>query len=107
MTENSQKAARGKGKPFQKGKSGNPGGRPPKTQEERTLEDACRSKSMEALAVIEEIMVNGQNERNRITAALAIIERGHGKPVQPATLSGPNGAPLETVTRVELVPLSK
>lgn len=103
-TDKKRKAPRSAFKP---GQSGNPGGRPPKTQEERTLEDACRSKSMDALAVIEEIMVNGQNERNRITAALAIIERGHGKPLQPTTLSGPGGAPLETVTRVELVPLKK
>ena len=91
--ENSKKLPRGK--PFQPGQTGNKGGRPKKTPEERTLEEMCRAKTGEALAVLEGIMTNGENERNRITAAMAIIERGHGKAVQPTTLSGPSGGPVD------------
>ena len=87
MSENRQGTDRLKRKApktaFAKGVSGNPGGRPPKTEEQRTLEAMCREKSADALNVLLRIMSGGENERNRITAALAIIERGHGKAVQP------------------------
>lgn len=96
MAENSEKTAKKpRGKPFQKGQTGNPGGRPPKTEEQRTLEELCRAKSARAFEVLSNIMESGENERNKITAALAIIERGHGKAVQPTTLSGPNGGAVE------------
>jgi Family of unknown function (DUF5681) len=99
MSENRQKADSPKRKApktaFAPGVSGNPGGRPPKTDEQRTLEAMCREKSLDALAVLLKIMETGENERNKITAALAIIERGHGKAIQPTTLSGPDGGPVE------------
>lgn len=106
MAANSEKTAkkpRGSGKPFQPGQSGNPNGRPAKTEEQKTLEAMCRDKSMYALEVLEKIMVDGENERNRITAALAIIERGHGKAIQPTTLSGPNGAPVDMNWTIDFV----
>jgi hypothetical protein len=106
MSENRQKADSPKRKApktaFKPGQSGNPGGRKPKTDEERTLEAMCRDKSLDALTVLENIMTNGENERNRITAALAIIERGHGKAVQPTTLSGPDGGAVQ-ISRIERV----
>ena len=64
--------------PFVKGKSGNPGGRPKKTEQEFDLISACRQKAPDALAVIENIMVNGESERVRLSAAIAIIERAYG-----------------------------
>lgn len=99
--ESSKKQPRGK--PFQPGQSGNPGGRKPKTEEERTLEAMCRDKTQDALSVLLEIMNNGENERNRFSAALAIIERGHGKAVQPTTLSGPEGGPVDMNWTVEFI----
>ena len=99
--ESSKKQPRGK--PFQPGQSGNPGGRKPKTEEERTLEAMCRDRTQEALAVLMQIMESGENERNRITAAMAIIERGHGKAVQPTTLSGPSGGPVDMNWTIEFV----
>lgn len=99
--ESSKKQPRGK--PFQPGQSGNPGGRKPKTDEERTLEAMCRDKSQEALAVLLEIMSNGEQERNRITAAMAIIERGHGKAVQPTTIGNPDGSKMDMNMTVTLV----
>jgi hypothetical protein len=100
--ENSRKLP--SGKPFQPGQSGNKGGRPRKTDEERTLEQMCRAKTLDALAVLTEIMDSkDSNERNRITAAMAIIERGHGKAVQPTTVSGPDGGPVDMNWTVEFV----
>jgi len=68
---------------FVKGKSGNPGGRPGKTAQELDLIAACKAKTPEALGVIADLMVNGEREQTRLQAALSIIERAYGKPVQP------------------------
>lgn len=71
-----------RGKSFVPGQSGNPGGRPAKTEEQRTLEAMCREKTVEALAVVLNIMQNGESERSKLAAAEIVIERGHGKPVE-------------------------
>jgi len=68
-----------RGKPFKKGRSGNPGGRPKRTPEEIDLIEACKQKTPEALAVIESLMHEGSNERVQLAAAAFIIERGWGK----------------------------
>lgn len=67
---------------FVKGQSGNPGGRKKRTQEEFDLIAACKAKTPDALEVIENIMLNGETEKNRLTAATTIIERAYGKPKQ-------------------------
>lgn len=99
--ENSKLAPRGK--PFQPGKTGNPGGRPKKTEEERTLEQMCRDKTPDALGVLIQIMESGEQERNRMTAAMAIIERGYGKAVQPTTIGNPDGTKMDMNMTVTLV----
>jgi hypothetical protein len=99
--ENSKLAPRGK--PFQPGKTGNPGGRPKKTEEERTLEQMCRDKTPDALGVLIQIMESGEQERNRMTAAMAIIERGYGKAVQPTTIGNPDGSKMDMNMTVTLV----
>ena len=69
-------------KGFKPGQSGNPSGRPKKTPEEIDLVKACRSKGHDALMVLEKIMLHG-SETNRLKAAMAILERGYGRPEQP------------------------
>ena len=81
MAENSKKQPRGK--PFAKGQTGNPGGRPKKTPEEVSLIEACKAKTPSALRVIENLMLTASSDSVRLSAALAIIERAWGKPVQP------------------------
>lgn len=106
MAENSEitgKKPRGSGKRFAKGQTGNPGGRPARTPQEIDLIAACKDKTQAALDVLMKIMESGENERNRFAAAIAIIERGHGKAVQPTTLSGPNGGPVEQSIQVSFV----
>jgi len=68
-----------RGKPWKKGVSGNPSGRPKRTDEETNLIEACRQKTLEALAVIESLMRECSNPRVSLQAAQYIIERGHGK----------------------------
>lgn len=108
MSENRQPSDKPKRKApktaFVKGQSGNPGGRPPKTDEQRTLEAMCRDKTQAALDVLLKIMGSeASNERNRITAAMAIIERGHGKAVQPTTIGNPDGSKMDMNMTVTLV----
>lgn len=80
---NSQKTAKraATSASFKPGVSGNLSGRPKKTTEEFELIAACQEKTLAALEVMEKIMIGGENERNKLAAALAIIERGHGKPI--------------------------
>jgi hypothetical protein len=70
--------------PFKPGQSGNPGGRKKKTQEEFDLIAACRQRSTEALQVILSIMEHGRDDRVRLSAAMAILDRAYGSvAVQP------------------------
>lgn len=67
---------------FAPGKSGNPGGRPKKTPEMFELEAACKAKTPAALDVMVDLMNDAKQDSVRLQAALAIIERAHGKPLQ-------------------------
>ncbi len=64
---------------FQKGKSGNPGGRQKKTPEQIALEAQCKVLTPDALTTITQIMRDGENERNRLAAAQYVLDRGWGK----------------------------
>jgi HEAT repeat protein len=70
-----------RGRPFQKGTSGNPGGRPRVLGD---VQDLARQQSPEAINTLATIM---QNEKAppaaRVAAANALLDRGYGKPTQP------------------------
>jgi hypothetical protein len=95
ISDRSANNRRGSGKPFVPGVSGNPTGRPKRTPEELDLIAACKAKSPEALAVIENLLSASRNDRMRMDAALAIIERAHGRPTQPSTIAGGAGGPVQ------------
>jgi len=92
MSENRQGSDQPKRKApktaFVKGRSGNPGGRPAKTEEERSLEAMCKERTPDALATILQIMSTGEQERSRLSAAQYIIDRGWGKAKESVELSG-------------------
>jgi hypothetical protein len=91
---------------FQPGKSGNPGGRPRKTDEERTLEALCREKTPEALATILRIMAGSNMDRAKLAAAQYVLDRGWGRPKESVEHSGPNGGPIEQKSTVDVAGLS-
>ena len=70
----------GPGKPFPKGQSGNPSGRPKLPEEVR---DRARSLSIEALETLAAIMKDTEAPPSaRVAAANVILDRGYGKPPQ-------------------------
>ena len=67
------------GRPFEKGQSGNPGGRPKVVAEIRQL---ARERGPEAIAALVKVMTKGKSEAARVAAANALLDRGWGRPKQ-------------------------
>jgi len=75
---------------FRPGESGNPGGRKPKSAEQRRIEDVAKEHSLEALAVLLDEARHGKGAP-RVTAAVALLDRAWGRPVE-RTETGDPGA---------------
>jgi hypothetical protein len=74
------------GKPFQKGKSGNPGGRPKVVAEVKEL---ARAHTGQAIETLVSIMTNPKSvPAARVSAANSLLDRGYGKPPQHITGEG-------------------
>ena len=67
---------RNKSGQFQKGYSGNAGGRP---KDEYKVAELARSYTTEAIDTLVHLMRKGKDERVRGTAAQALLDRGWGK----------------------------
>jgi hypothetical protein len=76
--------------PFEKGKSGNPGGRPKEVAEVRKLAQVHGPAAIERLV---ELMAS-ENERTAVAACEAILNRGFGRPAQSLTVAGDDDSPL-------------
>jgi hypothetical protein len=76
------------GRPFVKGESGNPGGRPAALREFR---DKAQKLSDIALATLVKALTS-EDGRTRVIAAKEILDRAWGKATQ--TIAGPDGGPV-------------
>src|SRR5918993_604245 len=81
---------------FRPGQSGNPGGRPKKLAE---IVHLARSLAPDAIRALHEIAVGGRSEGARIAAAVALLDRGLGKPKVTVESEGH----LPVITRIETV----
>lgn len=61
------------------------------------VRDAAQAFTEDALSTLASIMRDSaQPAAARVSAANALLDRGHGKPKQSVEASGPDGAPLQT-----------
>ncbi len=80
MAENSARTAkRGRGRPFLRGVSGNPGGR---LKEAAHVRDLARERTEEAVQTLTTVMRSGKTEQARVRAAEALLDRAWGWPTQ-------------------------
>jgi len=84
--------------PFEKGQSGNPGGRPKENAEVKAL---ARQHGPAAIGKLVELMNCGQ-PRTEVAAAQALLDRGYGKAVQPIA-GDDDSAPVSIKGVIELV----
>ncbi len=81
---------------WEKGKSGNPGGRP---KAYRDVVEAARKRTIKAIKTLESVMTTSDNDSARVKAAEVLLDRGWGKPVQPVDLDPHNRQELERRAR--------
>lgn len=74
----------GESMPFVKGKSGNPSGRPKEDNEVKRL---ARKHSKEAIRRLA-FWLHSENPKASVSAAMALLDRGYGKPAQAIEHSG-------------------
>jgi hypothetical protein len=68
-----------RGRPFQPGVSGNPGGRPKSLG---TLRALARTHAAQAIAELARLAVHARSETARIAAIRELLDRAYGKPTQ-------------------------
>jgi hypothetical protein len=83
----------GSGRPFKKGISGNPGGRPKEVAEVQKLARTHTKQAINRLVY----WMKSDDPRASVAACQALLDRGWGKPTQPTEVGGPDGAPVVPV----------
>lgn len=89
-----------RGRPFPPGNNANPGGRPKLPEDVKHVRELARQYTSEAIATLASVMAEGSGPA-KVAAANSMLDRGWGKAEQPIT--GAEGGPVQTVTRIELV----
>jgi len=75
-------AGKQRGRPFRKGQTGNPNGRPRKTPEVREVEELCKELGPMAVERLAH-WARSKDPAASVRACQAILDRGFGKAAQP------------------------
>jgi hypothetical protein len=90
---------------FAPGRSGNPGGRPKAAQ---SVRDLARAHTEAAVAVLAEIAADAcAKDAARVSAAVALLDRGWGRPLQAVEHSGSDGGPILQSIQVSFIEPAK
>ena len=89
LAENSKKKPRGKA--FQKGMTGNAGGRPKLPEDIKHVRELARAHTEDAIYALVEVL-HGDGASAKVAAANALLDRGWGKAEQPVV--GDENKPL-------------
>ena len=88
---------------FQKGQSGNPGGRPKSNKLPADVREACRLMANEAVQILSEIMQSKKSSpMARIAAARELLDRGFGKAPQAIAIGTKGAIDLSGMTTDEM-----
>jgi hypothetical protein len=88
-----------RGRPFTKGKSGNPGGRPKVIG---PLRELARQHAPDAIKELARLATKARSETARVVAIRELLDRGYGKPTQ--FVSGDeNAGPINNCLRIVFV----
>lgn len=80
MAANSERTVRGRGRPFQKGQSGNPNGRPKQTPEQKDALQQIRALAPDAAQRLREIINDPEAKMDvQLRAIDIILDRAYGK----------------------------
>lgn len=93
MSDTEEKKPRGIGRPFQKGVSGNPGGRP---KEAEWLREEARKHAEKSIRALVRVLNKGSGSEV-VSAAKELLDRGFGKSTQALEHSGPEGLALPLI----------
>ncbi len=82
--------------PFEKGQSGNPGGRPKESARVKALAQQHSEKAITKLASL----MDSENESIALAASNALLDRGIGKPAQAIVGGDEDDNPLNIAAKV-------
>jgi hypothetical protein len=86
-------------KPFKKGESGNPNGRPKKLPQLDELLSNILGEEKDGITAAEAILkaLRAKATKGDIRAAEVLLDRAYGKPKQTTELTGSNGDPVQII----------